>query len=1149
MTTGAKTGPAGTDRKRCNGRTDEGGEASDVAALDPVTGTRSRASLQAYLQRELIRSDDPCAVFLFDVDFFKTVNDVYGHLRGDRVLRQLADFVKATARRQDVLFRYGGDEFVLVLPDTGRTEAIRLALRLTERIRAAEFAGEPPLHLTVSLGVAVFPEDGQTPTALLDCADRRNYLAKRRGRGGAVADDADIAEDDGSRLWERDGALSGVHEFLTRLQVLRYGRLRVLGQPGAGHSRFLIEVGRLAALRGMTVLSVPPDPGPSSPPPPAGDAGVLVVADVDAMPRTVSLIERWCAAGPLPEILGLVYASTGGEAEPTPPLAELACVELSPWSPSALRIWLRTTLRGEPSRTLVNWFARQTGGLPAAAARELERLRARRGLVTDGADGWTIRPELLGRPHRRVRLPAPLTPLVGRETETRRVIGLLSNARLVSLVGAGGIGKTRLALSVARAAVDDFADGAIFVPLAPVRHADGVLEAIATALGVTDEPGRPLLETLSEHLADAVLLLLLDNFEQVLDAGPAVGSLLSAAPGVAALVTSREPLGIYGEQVYRVPPLPLPDLDLRPDTTAAVASVLARSPAVALFDQRARAANAEFALDPDSWAAVAELCHRLDGLPLAIELAAARADRLSPQEVLAGLDPHLVILGEGPRDRPPRQRTLRGTVAWSYGLLDPTEQRVFTAVSLFAGGATVESVLAVVEGIGPGMAPPDPDDARRGKELAGVLDALVNKSLLVAETQPDGERRYLMLNTIHACAMELLAEPDSKPLYHRHLTYFAGFAERAGAGMTGPDQARWADALGQEYANLRAALAYAVSSGDLTTAARLCLGLWRHWRNGSHIRDGREWLARVLAAPDGLSATERVGLLYPAAVLAASQDDTAAAQRLGTECLELAEWTGDREGVAQARNILGVAAMLAGNYDAAASHFQYCLRLWGELDRKPGMAIALGNLANVALRQGDVSAADKYVNRCLELEREAGNRRGVLLGLTYLAEVLLARPDPAAVRSVAREALDLAGELGDLFGEALALHRLGQAALLLGERDEALRYFLEALERRHELGDRADLATSLDSVAGVVVDDDPELAVRLAAAVDTLRRRHGLAVPSAAATIRAQTLATARRVLDEASFTAAWRSGAAMPLELAVDQALDRAPGVVGRHR
>lgn len=1118
-----------------------------MAALDPVTGTRSRASLQAYLQRELIRSDDPCAVFLFDVDFFKTVNDVYGHLRGDRVLRQLADFVKATARRQDVLFRYGGDEFVLVLPDTGRAEAIRLALRLTERIRAAEFAGDPPLHLTVSLGVAVFPEDGRTPTALLECADRRNYLAKRRGRGGAVADDADVAEDDGSRLWERDAALSGVHEFLTRLQVLRYGRLRVVGQPGAGHSRFLTEVGRLAALRGMTVLPVPPDAAPPPAPPAAGGAGVLLVADVDAVHRVAPLIDRWRVAGQLPDLLGLVYANTGGETPPTPPLPELASVELAPWSPSALRIWLRTTLRGEPSRTLVNWFARQTGGLPAVAARELERLRARHGLVPAGANGWTIRPELLGRPHRRVQLPAPLTSLVGRETEIDRVTGLLSHARLVSLVGAGGIGKTRLALSVARAAVENFADGAVFVPLAPVRHADGVLEAIATELEVAEEPGRPLLDTLSEHLADAVLLLLLDNFEQVLDAGPVVGSLLAAAPGVAALVTSREPLGIYGEQVYRVPPLPLPDLNLHPDSLAAVASVLAQSPAVALFDQRARAANAEFTLDPDSWAAVAELCHRLDGLPLAIELAAARTDRLSPQEVLAGLDPHLAILGEGPRDRPPRQRTLRGTVAWSYGLLDPTEQRVFTAVSLFAGGATVESALAVVEGIGPGMAPPDPDDARRSKELAGVLDALVNKSLLVAETQPDGERRYLMLNTIHACATELLAESDPEPLHRRHLTYFAAFAERAGDGMTGPDQARWAEALGQEYANLRAALSYAVAHNDLTMAARLCIGLWRHWRNGSHIRDGREWLDRVLAAPEGLSATERVGLLYPAAVLAATQDDTAAALRLGTECLTLAERIGDREGVAQARNILGVAAMLAGNYDAAAAHFRYCLSLWQELERRPGMAIALGNLAKVALRQGDIAAANDYVNRCLELEREAGNRRGILLGLTCLAEVLLARPDPVAVRTVAQEVLQLAGELGDLFGEAVALHHLGQAALLLGERDEALRYLLEALERRHELGDRADLATSLDSVAGVVVDDDPELAVRLAAAVDTLRRRHGLAAPSAAAAGREQTLATARRILDEASFTAAWRSGATMPLELAVDQALDRAPGALRR--
>lgn len=1121
----------------------EGGEQSNVAAADPVTGARSRASLQTHLQRELDRAANggACAVFLFDVDFFKTVNDVYGHLRGDQVLRQLADCVRQAVRRQDALFRYGGDEFVLILPETGRIDAIRLALRLTDWIRGTELPGEPPLHLTISLGVATFPEDGDTPLALLACADRRNYLAKRRGRGGAVADDADDASlvDSGSRLWERDTALSTTHEFLTRLPVARQGSLRVRGQQGAGHTRFLTEAGRLARLRGFTVVPVPPAPT-LLPAPPRGPS-VLLLADLDATARVTALIDEWTQLDAIPEVLGLAYASTGpGHVEA--PLPELGNVELTPWSPATLCVWLRATLHGEPSRTLVSWLARQTGGLPAAAIRELERLRARNGLIATGVEGWTISPAMLGRPRRQIRLPTPLTALLGREREIQVATRLLGTGRLVSLVGAGGIGKTRLSLAVAQAVADTYEDGVVFVPLAQTTHQDEVIEAIAQVLGVEENPGQPRLDGIVEHLADTSMLLLLDNFEQVLDAGPAIGSILSAAPDIAILVTSREPVGIYGEQVYRVPPLPLPDLTTLPRGLAGVSIAVAQSPAVALFDQRARAANAEFALTPETLPAVAALCHRLDGLPLAIELAAARTNHLTPQMVLTRLGSHLEALNEGPRDRPARQQTLRGAIGWSFGLLDPVEQQVFTTFAVFAGSATAEAVLAVTEDIGPGMSASD-DETQRGKELTDLLDTLVNKSLLTAEAQADGGRRYAMLNTINAYASERLTELRSMLPHRRHLTYFTALAQRAGVGMTTQDQAQWAEALEREYPNLRAALGWALSTGDVTAAARICMGLWRHWRNGAHIGDGREWLDQILTAvPQRLTPTERAGLLYPAAVLAATQDDTATASRLGSECLAVAERVGDREGAAQAHNILGVAAMLTGGYGEAADHFRYCLDVWRHLDRKPGMAIALGNLAKVALRLGDVLDASRHINQCLALERAAGNRRGVLLGLTCLSEIKLAQNDLTSARSAAREVLELATEVGDLFGEAVALHQLGQVALAVGERETALTLFLDALERRYELGDRADLAISLDSVAEVVVADDPEMAVRLLAAVDSLRRRYGLAAPADRSARRRATLTAARANLAERHFVNAWNIGLNTPLELIVDQALDCAP-------
>lgn len=1122
-----------------------------MAAADSVTGARPRASLEPFLRRQLSRPGQPCAVFLFDVDFFKTVNDVYGHLRGDRVLRQLADRVRAACRPQDVLFRYGGDEFVVVLPETDRPDAVRLALRLTERIRTTEFPGDPPLHLTVSLGVASAPHDGRTGGQLLDHADRRNYLAKRRGRDSAVADDVEIAEGGGSRLLERDEPLRRTHEFLTRLQVAGRGVANVHGPRGAGHTRFLAEVARLATLRGFAVVEVPPEPDPL--PVPVFAEQVLLIADLAATDRVSELLRIWSRPRLLPPVLGLVRARTeAGRSAGTPApaggpvsaawpdplpgfgpsevrLPELGDIELSPWSPATLRIWLRTALRGEPSRALVSWFARQSAGLPAAAARELDRVRGQRGLVGSGTGGWTLSPELLGRPQPRVRLPTPLTPLIGRDRDVERVTGLLVNGRLVTLAGAGGIGKTRLSLSVAAAIAARFDDGVCFIALAAARTADDVLAAIAAAIDVSPRLHQTTLDALTEQLRDAELLLVLDNMEQALAAGPPLGRLLTEAGRVRVLATSREPLGIYGEQVYRVPPLPLPSLDDLPQGSSAVAEAVATHPAIALFDQLARAADADFALTADSLPAVAQLCRRLDGLPLAIELAAARTDQLSPAALLERLGPRLDALGVGPVDRPARQQTLRGTVDWSYSLLDPAQQEFFTAAAIFPTSATAAAIAAVAG------SPGGDDDA------ADHLAALVRKSLLVA-VPGGGAQRYAMLNTIAARAREL---PDARRRDRQSrnfLTYCAEFADRAAAGMAGPEQGRWAEELNYDYASLRAALDQALAADDLAVATRLCLGLWRYWRNGSHIRDGRQWLDRLISAPAGLAAEHRRQLLYPAAVLAATQDDTVTAARLGSDCLALTELAGDREGVAQARNILGVAAMLAGRYDEAGEHFRYGLEVWRELGAKSGMAMALGNLAKVCLRLGDIADADWHINQCLALEREAGNSRGVLLGLTCLAEILLARPDPAGAADVARQALELAADLGDLFGAAVALHQLGQCRLAVGDRPAALRLFVAALQRRYELGDRADLATSLETVAEVIVDDDPALAVRILAAVDSLRRRYGLAAPVAVQARCDVTRDAARAALGEHGYAQAWDAGTATPLDLVVDQALDCAP-------
>jgi diguanylate cyclase (GGDEF)-like protein len=1103
----------------------------DEPPTDPVTGALPRTLLQPRLADEVARSGG-FAVFLFDVDYFKTVNDSYGHLRGDQVLRQLADRIKGLVRGGDVLFRYGGDEFVLLLPSAGRTEALRLALRLTDEVRAHEFAGEPALHLSISLGLAVYPEDATDADTLLNVADRRNYLAKRRGRGGAVADDVAVGADPASsRLWERDAALATAQEFLTRLLVDGRGALRVSGEPGAGHTRFLHEVAAVAAMRGFRVVQLP---APGLPAVPADSAGIILIADVDAA-RHAPTAAAELATAPVP--VGLVYAATGGASPPPDArLPLLAAAELAPWSPAALRIWLRTTLQGEPSRTLLNWTARHSGGLPARAARELTRLRSRGGLVSDEAGRWTVAPTMLGRALRRSALPVPMTPLVGREKERDQVVRLVRGGRLVTLTGPGGIGKTRLSLSAAAKVADDFDGGAVFVPLAEAADTDMVVAAIAQALQVAEVPGMPLFDVVVEHLSESSVLLVLDNFEQVLDAAPVVTRLLAGASGVSALVTSREPLSLYGEQVYAVPPLPLPDLTTLRPGEAGVARALADSPAVALFDQRARAVNAEFTLTPAALPAVVALCRRLDGLPLAIELAAARTDRWAPEALLANLTEHLDALGSGPRDLPARQQTLRGAIDWSFDLLDGADRRLFVALAVFVGGCTVDAALAVA-----GTDRRAGDDAgQRRAAMVERLAALADKSLLSGETDPDGQRRYRMLETIRAYAMQrLLAAADADAVRERHAAYYVAFAERAGDGMTGPEQADWADRIVREYQNVRAAVGWVLARGRADQAASLCLGLWRYWRNGNHIGEGREWLDAVLAAGMGPPDPVRARVLHGAAVLAATQDDHESAERFGLDSLRLAEAVGDRPTMAHAHNALGIAAISSGDYHLATAHFQASLEIWRELDQPQGTAAALGNLAKLFLRLGDVAAAHGHAEQCLRLERAAGNTRGIVLGLECLGQIRLAQNDVAGARASLAESLVLNRALGDLFGEAMSLHQLGLAAFADGDRAEALELLTAGLALRHEVGDREDLAVSLDCVAEVVAAADPALAVRLVAAAGALRERHRLPIPPDADARRRRTLGAARAELSERAYAAAWAAGRTTPLDLMVDQALD----------
>ena len=546
---------------------------------------------------------------------------------------------------------------------------------------------------------------------------------------------------------------------------------------------------------------------------------------------------------------------------------------------------------------------------------------------------------LNNRPH---NLPAQPTPLVGREQELAKARQSLHqpDVRLLTLSGPGGTGKTRLSLQLAADALYDYENGCYFVPLSPISDPAQVAPAIAQALGVKETPGQSLTESLKVYLKDKQLLLVLDNFEQVVAAATLVGDLLTAAPRLKIIVTSRTILRVYGEQEYPVPPLALPDLTRLPTSEQ-----LESYAAIALFVQRARLVKPDFHLTPQNAAAVAEICARLDGLPLAIELAAARIKLLTPPAILARLDQRLKLLTGGARDLPARQQTLRGAIDWGYDLLDEGEKAVFSRLAVFAGGCTLEAAEVICNPTGD-----------LPVEVFDILASLVDKSMLrqVEEIDKDGtprpldEPRFIMLQIIREYALEKLSEAgQDEILQDRHAAFYMGLAETAEKELVGPGQVEWLGRLELEQDNLRGSLACALERGDAETALRLGNALWRFWQIRGNLTEGRRWLEQSL--------TKAVNVAVPVR--------------------------------AKAYNAAGILARDQGDYDQALAYLQVSLTLQRQIGNKQGVANALNTLGSVTAYKGDYDQAIKYHEESLALRRELGDKRGIAVSLSSLGTI------------------------------------------------------------------------------------------------------------------------------------------------------------------
>lgn len=721
--------------------------------------------------------------------------------------------------------------------------------------------------------------------------------------------------------------------------------------------------------------------------------------------------------------------------------------------------------------------------------------------------------------------PVQLTSFVGREHEIATVCELLRRPeiRLLTLVGIGGVGKTRLSLEVATRLGSDFADQVYFVSLMETGDSGLVFPEIAKVLGVQEPGGQSLLARLQTFLKEKSLLLLLDNFEWVIEAAPTLANLLGACPNLKILVTSREILRVSGEYTFFVPPLELPDCTLLPEKEE-----LLRYSAVTLFLERTRAVLPEFSPNEENSRIIAEICILLDGIPLAIELAVPRLKLLSPKMLLKRLDHRFQVLTRGMSDAPGRHQTLQNTMEWSYRTLTPREQQLFRFLSIFIGGCTLQAVEATWELAGL---------KNENGQVIDALSSLIDKSILYRSNQGTVEPHLLMLRTLREYGLQLLILTGELEQFRwAHAMYHLALAEEAAPELKGPQPRPWLECLEREHDNLHSAFCTLLiahgkdrRSMGVEMALRLGNALERFWIIGGHVKEGRELIERALKKSQGISSSLRSSALCVIATLARYQGDFHYAMAACEESLAIFRELGDTSGIAEALYRLGCIVWMRGDSDTARRYYEEGLALSQGGQCEDIRSETLYCFASLALFQRDIQTARLLIEESLELSRGLRDKHNIASSLNILGWVMLLQEDITIARTLQEESLTVFRELGNQRGMAHALSALGEIACMMGEVVQACEFYKESLTIIIQIEDRWVLAIYMERLARVAVAQGEAIwAVHLLSVASVVRQRVGTATTLLERDPYEQILNTLHERLDRHVFAAAWAQGQAM---------------------